>query len=62
MNADKISKLRAIVAAKTAKYFVLAAAAKTQPQVNAANRAMGVAARAGVRLDSALVEMRQVSA
>jgi hypothetical protein len=58
----QIDKLRISFTSKTAKYFVLAAAAKTQPQINAANRAMGVAARAGVRLDSALAAMRQVSA
>jgi hypothetical protein len=50
----QINKLRASYAAKTAKYFALAASAKTQPQINAANRAMGVAARAGVRLDALL--------
>ena len=55
MNADKISKLRASYAAKTAKYFALAAAAKTQPQINAAHKAEAVAARAGVRLAAALV-------
>jgi hypothetical protein len=54
MNADKISKLRASFASKTAKYLSLAASAKTQSQVNAAHAAESVAARAGVRLDALL--------
>lgn len=49
----QIDKLRASYAAKTAKYFALAAAAKTQAQINAAHKAEAVAARAGVRLDAA---------
>lgn len=54
MNTDKISKLKLSFARKTAKYLSLAAGAKTQPQINAAFAAMGIAARAGVRLDAAL--------
>lgn len=51
----QINKLRASYAAKTAKYFALAASAKTQPQINAAHKAEAVAAPAGVRLAAALV-------
>jgi hypothetical protein len=51
-----IERLRASFAAKTARYFRLAASAKTQPQMNAAHAAESVAARAGVRLDAALAQ------
>ena len=48
-----IQKLSEIFDMRTAKYFRLAAQARTQAQVNAAMRAQGAAARAGVRLDAA---------
>lgn len=48
-----IQKLSEIFASRTAKYFRLAGAARTQSQIDAAVRAQGAAARAGVRLDAA---------
>ena len=49
-----IQKLSEIFDMRTAKYFRLAAQARTQPQINAAWRAQNTAARAGVRLDAAM--------
>jgi hypothetical protein len=48
-----IQKLSEIFASRTAKYFRLAGAARTQSQIDAATRAHSSAARAGVRLDAA---------
>lgn len=49
-----IEKLQANAVAKTAKFFRLAASAKTQSQVNAANAAESIALRAAMRLDAAI--------
>lgn len=45
-----IKKLQADSVAKTAKFFQLALSARTQPQINAANKAESIAARAAVKL------------
>lgn len=46
-------------AAATSKYFRLARAARTQPQINAAHAAEGAAARALMRLDAARAAARK---